>query len=174
MLAGLALGSLGSAGARAQEKEPPPPRPAVVDALYACQQQADPAARLACYDQAVATIRTAEEERNVIFTDREQVREARRGLFGFGNIKLGGIFGGGDGDDDDMQQIDVPLKSITVQRDGKLLFGLADGSTWAQTDTTRPRLRELKAKSIQIRRGPLGSFIAELDGGTPLKVKRLN
>ena len=66
------------------------------------------------------------------------------------------------------------VESITQDRYGKLLIRLEGGVYWVQTDTEKVRLRELKAKTVTIKRGALGSYIARLDGGSTIKVKRIN
>lgn len=150
-------------------------RPQVIEGLYACQSLADAAARLACFDAAVERIKAEEAQRTVIFADREQLREAKRGLFGLGNIRLG-IFGGGDDDPDEerIEEIEANVRSVTqLGRTGKLMIVLEDGARWQQTDTTPYRMRDFEAKKIKIKSASMGSFIAQLDGGRFFKIKRV-
>ena len=55
----------------------------LVSAVQACQQIKEDAARLACYDRSVAALTSASERGDVSIVDREQMRAARRSLFGF-------------------------------------------------------------------------------------------
>lgn len=150
-------------------------RPALIKGLYDCQSIANNQERLACFEEAVRAIQNAEERRELSFADREQVREAKRGLFGLGNIRLG-IFSRSDsgGDEDQLNEIEANVASITKGRDGKLLIRLEDGVLWAQTDTEKVRIRELGAKIVRIRRGTLGNYVAQLDGGSTIRVRRIN
>ncbi|MFA9200833.1 MAG: hypothetical protein ACEQR8_06535 [Cypionkella sp.] len=152
----------------------PPPRPKEIDALYACQAIADAGQRLACFDQAVRTIQSADSAGEVIFADREQVKKAKRGLFGLGDIRLG-IFSRSkdDPEDQELQEIEAGVRSITQGRDGKLQIVLDDGARWAQTDLSRLRLKVMQSKKVTIKRGPLGSYVMVFDNGSSVKVKRV-
>lgn len=163
-----------TAGAVSAQEQETYRTPAVVQALYACKDIASDAERLKCFEAAVEDIRKAEEKRDLSFADREQVKKAKRGLFGLGNIRLG-IFSRGDNDpeEQDIQEIEAKVLSISRQKDGKLLLRLEGGSTWAQTGTEKIRIREMKAQTVKIKKGTLGSYVAILDGGSAIKVKRV-
>ncbi|MFM6853543.1 MAG: hypothetical protein ACKOUM_05620 [Sphingopyxis sp.] len=74
---------LGGGTPAAMAQDAPAPRVAVLQHVFDCRTVADNAARLACFDQQVAALETAEGSRDIRIMDREQVRAARRGLFGF-------------------------------------------------------------------------------------------
>ena len=119
-------------------------------------------------------MQSADTSGEVIFADREQVKKAKRGLFGLGDIRLG-IFSRGedDAEDQELEQIDAGVRSITTGRDGKLQIVLEDGARWAQTDLSKVRLKALKAKKVTIKRGPMGSYVMVFDSGSSVKVKRI-
>lgn len=167
------LAAAGLAGPAAASDEPPR-RPPQIDALYACQEVADPGQRLACYDQAVRTVQSADTAGEVIFADRAQVRKARQGLFGLGNIRLG-LFSRGEDDpeDQELRQIEAGVRSITPAADGKLLVVLDDGARWMQTDPERMKLRVRQSKKVTIKRGAMGSYVMVFEDGSSVKVKRL-
>lgn len=171
----LVAGALGACAVAATAKDDPPPRPKQVDALYACKGITDAAQRLACYDATVSSIQTADASGDVIFADREQVKQAKRGLFGLGNIRLG-IFSRGDDDpeDQELKEIEAGVRAIQKGGDGKLVILLDDGARWAQTDLTKLRLKVMESKKVKIRRGPLGSYVMEFENGSTTKVKRVN
>jgi hypothetical protein len=84
--------------------------PAIYTDLVACKDIAESTARLACYDEKVTALQTAQSSNQVVIADREQVREARRGLFGLTlpRIKLFD----GDGDEgDQIEAIDGVIQS---------------------------------------------------------------
>lgn len=147
--------------------------PAIYTELVACKDIAEPAARLTCYDEKVAALQTAQSTNQVVIADREQVREARRGLFGLTlpRIKLFD----GDGDEgDQIEAIDGIIRSARTIRSGKWLIQLEDGAVWQQTDTVRSTMRDPKAgDSITIERAALGSFMAKVNDGRGFKVKRV-
>lgn len=67
--------------------------------VYACADVPGDAARLACFDAAVASLRSAQDEGELVAVSREEINEVRRDAFGF-NLpslpRLGGLFGGRD------------------------------------------------------------------------------
>ena len=146
--------------------------PAIYNELVACKDIADPTARLACYDEKVAALQTAQSNNEVVIADREQVREARRGLFGLSLPRIR-LFGGGD-EGAAIQAIESTITRVRKRRDGKYVLTLEDGATWQQTDPARSTMRRPKSgDSISIKRAALGSFLAKVNNGRGFKVKRI-
>ncbi|MEO9636038.1 MAG: hypothetical protein ABJF89_12580 [Parasphingorhabdus sp.] len=147
--------------------------PTIYTDLVACKDVAESMARLACYDEKVAALETAQATNKVVIADREQVREARRGLFGLTlpRIKLFD----GDGDEGaQIEQVEGVIKSARTIRSGKWLIRLEDGAVWQQTEPARSTMRRPKTgDSIVIKRGSLGSFLAKVNDGRGFKVKRV-
>ncbi|MEP2103335.1 MAG: hypothetical protein ABJP02_08450 [Parasphingorhabdus sp.] len=147
--------------------------PAIYTDLVACKNITEAEQRLACFDEKVAALETAQTNNQVVIADREQVREARRGLFGLSlpRIKLFD----GDGDDgDQIDQIEGIIASARASRSGKWVIKLEDGAVWQQTDAPRSTSRRPRADdAIAIKRGSLGSFVAKVNGGRAFKVKRI-
>lgn len=171
----LVAGGLG-APAAAQEmdrREALTTPPAIYTDLVACKDIAEPTARLACYDEKVTALQTAQSSNQVVIADREQVREARRGLFGLSlpRIKLFD----GDGDEGgEIEAVDGTIKSAGKTRGGKWVIRLEDGAIWQQTDPPRSTMRRPRAgDSIVIERAALGSFMAKVNDGRGFKVKRI-
>jgi hypothetical protein len=149
----------------------------VIQQLYDCRTITEPQARLACYDRQVAAVHTAEERRDIRIVDREAVREARRGLFGFslGNIRL---FGGRDGDEaqeraesEEVTQIESTITQMTRDGAGRFVFALANGQRWYQAEASGGRSPRV-GQAIVIRRGTLGSYLANIDGRPAIRVMR--
>lgn len=151
--------------AQAEAEAPPPVFQAVID----CKTLADPTARLACYDKAVTAMASARETKDLVVADRATMREARKGLFGLSlpRIKLFG----GNGDSDEVTAIDSTITSVYAAKDGFTVFVLADGARWKQTDG---RFQYPKAgQSITIRKGSLGSYLANINKQSAVKVMRI-
>lgn len=144
-----------------------------VDAIVACRDIADTAARLACFDQRVAALAEAKQRKDIVVMDREGVRAAKRGLFGFSlpRIKL---FGDGDGDTEtDVKQIDSIVTAARSGTGGLTTIALKDGTQW-QTTEARMGFSPRSGDEITITAGTLGSYIAKIKGGRSSKVKRVN
>lgn len=164
---GAAVIALGAGAAIAADD---PPRPAVIDAIYQCREIVDSQARLACYDARVGEMAAADQRRDIMFADREQVKQTRKGLFGFAGIK---IFGGGDGDDEQIDEITAKIAGVRII-DRRLSIVLDSGARWEQIDN---RILPLDAKpgmEIKIRRAALGSYFANINGMNAIRMKRAN
>jgi hypothetical protein len=167
-LASIALCSVtlcNNAGAAAKKVERSP----LVAEVTGCRSIADAAARLACFDRAVAALAAAETRQDVVVMDRQQVRDARKSLFGIGLPDLN-LFAGAD----DIDHIDAVIADAQVDGSGHWTFRMADGARWVQTDDypigRRPRAND----KVVIRRAALGSFRLSVAGQPAVKAHRLN
>lgn len=155
----------------------PPPRVAVIQQLLDCRSVADSAARLTCFDAQVAALATAEAAQDIRIIDREQVREARRGLFGFslGNLNL---FGRGENEEAEMASQDIvqeivgTLAAVGRNASGGLIYVLDNGQRWSQNDSASPGRTPHVGQAITIRRASLGSFMASVEGRPGIRVRR--
>ena len=150
-----------------------PERPATYDAVVRCRAISEEAARLRCFDTAVAALQSATESREVVVVDRAQVRESRRRLFGLALPSLP-IFGGG-GDDDEEEEvnsIESPVASAYQQGYGRWVVRLEDGSVWAQVDNQMIAARPRAGDPVRVQRGAMGSFMMRVRGQPAVRVRR--
>lgn len=147
-------------------------RPEVFTQVLDCRAIADDQQRVQCYDAAVAALATAEKSDDLLIASREDIQKEKRGLFGLTLPRIG-LFSSRNGDEEKEEpitEITSVLKSASEGRQG-YVFVLEDGSTWYQTDGTyinRPKPGE----SITVKRAALGSYMARVDGGLAVRVKR--
>lgn len=157
----------------ADQKEP---RPALLQKLIDCRTVSDPTQRLACYDAQVAAIDTAESNRELVVVDKEQIKQTRKSLFGFGDIRLP-FFGkkadATESEEDGVDFIESKIASLRSLSDGKWLFVLEDGARWSQTEPARSRSPKV-GETIKIRKAALGSYLANVNGRPAIRVKREN
>lgn len=147
--------------------------PAIYTDLLACKNIAAAEQRLACFDEKVAALESAQTNNQVVIADREQVREARRGLFGLSLPRIRLFEGDGD-EGDQVDQVEGKIASARASRGGKWVIKLEDGAVWQQTDSPRSTSRKPKdGDTIVIKRGSLGSFVAKVNDGRAFKVKRI-
>lgn len=143
-------------------------QPAVLKAVLDCRAIADSTTRLACFDRSAEALETATTSKEVLVVDRATARKTKRGLFGLSLPKLK-LFG--DGDDEEVDQIETTIASTYTSKDGSTVFVLEDGARWKQTDG-----RDTFAKSgqpITVRKGALGSFFARVNGQPGVRVVRV-
>jgi glucose/arabinose dehydrogenase len=176
----LALGFAATAATAAEKPTAPPP--AAMQKLLECRSITDTTQRLACLDAGVAALADAVEKRDVVVATREQVKQARRSLFGIALPTLN-LFGGGkDGDDDKadsdalgaLKEIEATLKGARQGPGRNWRFVLDDDSVWVQTDSRMMPRDPRAGMKIRIRRAAVGSFLANVDGQTAVRVRRLN
>jgi hypothetical protein len=155
----------GAAVAAAKKVERSP----LVAEVTGCRSIADAAARLSCFDRSVAALAAAETRQDVVVMDRQQVRDARKSLFGIGLPDLN-LFAGSD----DIDHIDATIADTQVDGSGHWTFRMADGARWVQTDdypiARRPRAND----KVVIRRAALGSFRLSVAGQPAVKAHRVN
>jgi hypothetical protein len=146
-----------------------PVRPSQIQELYACRDIADASARLACFDREVGELSSADQAREITFTDRDTAKKARRGLFGFSFPKLGGIFGG---DEDEVKEIETTIRSASIDRSGKYTLVMEDDAVWVQIDTTKLPRQPKAGQKVKIKVASMGSYFATIDGGRTIRMKR--
>lgn len=170
-----ALLACATASATAQERRAvAPERPEVLNQLTACRTVADPAERLACFDQQVAALEAAEAAREIAVVDRQQIRRTRRSLFGLRLPDLG-IFGDDDDREEDgagVNEINSTIRSAYTGSDGRMNYALADNSIWVQTEGRVGR-QPRSGQAVRVRRGPLGSFILNIEDRAGVRVVRV-
>lgn len=152
--------------ATAKEKARAPQFQQLID----CKTVAEPTERLACYDRAVAAIDTAERNKELVVVDKEQVRKARRTLFGLPLPRIDLL--SGETNADELSQIEGKVASARENFEGWRIT-LDDGSTWQQTDS-RAFFRDPKpGDAVVVSRATLGSYFLKIGNIPPVKVKRL-
>ena len=153
-----------------------PPRPESFEALVRCRAITEDSARLACFDSAAAALQAAQERRDVVVVDRQQVREGRRRLFGLALPRIP-IFGGGDDDDandqDAVRSLEGTISAVTQAGYGQYQVTLADNSVWLQTDNNLLAVPPRAGHRVVINRGALGSFMMRVNNQPGIRVRRV-
>lgn len=161
--------------AKDKDKDAARPAPAALGTLLGCRGLTDAAARLACFDAAVASLDQAVAGGEVAVVDREEIRKAKRGLFGFslGTLPfLGGREGGGTAEQEEVKEITATLRAVATGPDG-YIFTLEDGARWEQADALTLGRRPRAGDQVTIRRMALGSFKLSFKIGPSMKVRRI-
>lgn len=181
-LGGLAKGTMlsvvlvacsGAASAQGRAGPDPKATPEAVKRLFECRNIADPTDRLACFDRESAIVEQATEADDLVMADREQLTEARKGLFGFSVPKLR-LFDRGTEEERAIDQIEGVIASRRLSANGKLVVTLEDGSRWAQTDETPIPGSVNPGDPITIKRAAVGSFLAKIGTKRSFRIQRLN
>lgn len=175
-LAIVALSASASQGRTAPATDMPPAMQKVFD----CRALTDNTARLACYDANVGQLSEARTRGDIAMVDREQVKDARRKLFGFTlpSLNLFTRDDKADGDRkaaraDEVQEITAKITKVGRNPEGGWVVTLEDGARWEQTDAMIFGRNPKPGATATIKRGALGSFKMSIDGSPSCKARRV-
>ncbi len=166
----LVVGALANPLAAKDKKPAKRETPSAFKDLVACRAIADNAARLACYDQQVASLAQAESAGEVVVADRKQAEEAQRGLFGY-SIPQTNLLGSEKGEA--INQIEATVASARQYDYGRWRMTMEDGSVWDQIGTDVLAFDPHAGDKVVIKRASFGSYAAKVDGQPPIKVRRV-
>jgi hypothetical protein len=155
---------------RANQREE---RPAVLSRVVQCRAIAAEAERLACYDREVAAMDQAASAGELVAMDRNQIRRTRRSLFGLTVPNLG-VFGDDNEDEEEASRIESTIRSASMNGNGRWVIELADGARWIQADSRGLNFPPRAGQPIRIRRAAMGSYLANVNNQTAIRVRRIN
>jgi hypothetical protein len=160
----------GPAGAADKEVRASP----LLDALTKCRNEPDPAARVACYDGAVDAISSARAKKDIVILDKEDVRQTRRGLFGFSLPKLP-FFGGKDDDpgNEVPDEVRSTVKSARSLGYGKWRIVIEDGAIWETTEARMGFDDPKPGAAVLIERGAITNYFIKIGNGRRVSAKRV-
>lgn len=150
------------------------PLPAAVQKLLDCRGTSADAARLACYDGAVAELGKLIASGEIVVVDHERVAKVKRQAFGFSLPSLS-LFerGGPDGKPVELEQITATVRQAAQTADGKWTVVLDDGSVWRQIDLEKLSKYPKNGSKADVRKASMGSYFMNLDGQRALRVERV-
>lgn len=172
LIAATSLVAAPIAAAEDKDDNPPPP---IFQEVIDCKLLTDPTERLSCYDTKVSALETAQASKQVLIADRAQIKEAKRGLFGFSLPKIKLFSSGNDQEDEEkFVELTTTVKSVSRNNRGFYVITLEEGdAVWEQTEKTRYSVRVKAGDEIRIKRAALSSFKANVNGGLALRVRRI-
>lgn len=165
------IASLSWAGA-AQGQAPGDASP-YLGALASCRSVADATERASCYDRAYDALVQARARKDVVIMEREDVRRARRGLFGFSVPRLPFLGGGGD-DPEQPEKLESTIRSVAATGYGRWRIVLEDGATWETTEPLGAFGPPRAGQAITIIHGALTNYFVSFGRGSMrLRAKRV-
>jgi len=147
-----------------------------LEALRACQNETVSESRLACFDKAVSTLLSADEEGELRIVDREDVRKTRRSLFGFGLPDFGIFKSRGDKDKEDEQQfeqLETTISAVGGSRSTGYLITTEEGAVWSLSQIPNRLMTPKPGQKIEIKKGALSSYFLRINGQPGVKGKRV-
>jgi hypothetical protein len=140
--------------------------------LTACKAIVDRDARLDCYDKASAALEQAIVRKEVLVADKAQIKEARRGLFGFSLPKIS-LFGGDDAEEQANEIEATIARAKQMGRNGPWTIYLEDGAKWVQLDGDIFPFPK-PGQKIKLRKSAVGGYFANINGQRAVRMKREN
>lgn len=140
-----------------------------------CKAMTDPQARLACFDARVPDLENILAREGVVILDRKAIEDAQKSAFGRAKAPVPGLSSDSTGTTpaEEMNAIEGRIRSVRQMADGKWVFTLEDGARWVQTEYTSFRTPK-PGDMMRIRKAALGSFMANINNGRALRVRRQN
>ncbi|HET7709511.1 MAG TPA: hypothetical protein VFK50_08280 [Sphingomicrobium sp.] len=161
-----------ASGAAAKDRDPPRKSP-LVDAIAACRQIADSTQRLACFDKASGDLVAATQKGDVSVVDRADLRQARRSLFGFNMPKLP-FFSGDKSGDEVSDKLVSKITAVKELPHNRYVVRLADGNAlWETLESFGAFHAPRVGETVEINRGPLGSFFLRFGKQRGVKGRRV-
>lgn len=141
-----------------------------LDGLFQCQTITSQEGRNTCFSNETAKLQRATESGELVVIDQKVAAERSAAAFGLRQPDtLSSNF-----EVETPQQVTSTLASSAQFAEGKYRFTLADGSTWAQTDSDPIRLRPRDGATVTVRRAALGSYMLRIERGRDIRVQRVN
>ena len=155
-------------------------RTIVLNIMVECAKIDDPTARLACYDnnirQVGGTIRNTVPGQTVRgVTGGAAPVEGSQGARGFGAEDVEYARTGPDPRPaGQVDEIHPQVASVTLREPGIYRIGLQDGTMWEFAEGVSSQFRlPGRGDTIEIERGALGSYLMQIDGQSPVPVRRI-
>ncbi len=146
-------------------------RPDTLNDLIDCRSISDDSKRLACYDNKVGALQTAEESGDIVIADKEVLEKAQEDVFGL-KVSDNPLFTGKNGAR--LNEISSTITSAKLFSRGKWSFTLENGSKWRQTEIVSLRRSPKAGNNVIIKRASFGGFHAIIEGQRFIKVRRVN
>lgn len=167
------LGSLGTIAEAVTAQTPPDGQASeLISTLTACQALTEDAARLSCYDQAAGQLQRATQTGAVMVVTREDVRRARQSLFGF-TVPRVPFLSNGREDEEPVQELTAPIAAVSGIGHGKYRLRLQDGAVWETSEANGGFRTPRAGQTVRIRRGALGSYFIQVEGGRNVRGRRV-
>ena len=142
----------------------------VVRDVLDCRDNADPVARLACFDKATAALGQAQSTGDIVVVDRERAREIRKSAFGF-SLPSMSFFERGE-KPEQIDRINAVIASVRMNSAGRWVIKLEDGATWSQTDSETLRHAPTPGMGVVIKAATMGSYFFSVDGQRSFRAHR--
>ena len=168
----IAVAALAASAASAKDRQPARESP-LIKALAECRGIADAGQRLACFDKSSGDLIAATDKGDVSVVDRGDLRQARRSLFGFNMPKLP-FFAGDRSADDVSDKLTSKVVAVRPLGHDKYQFRLQDGEAlWETLDSNLSFIAPKAGDSVEIVRGPLGSYMIRFGKQRAVKGRRI-
>ena len=144
-------------------------------ATVSCKSMADAQARLACFDARVPDLEKILAREGVVILDRKAIEDAQKSAFGKAKAPIPGVNddSGHAAPAQEINAVEGRIQSVRQMADGKWVFTLEDGARWVQTEYTSFRTPK-PGDMMRIRKAALGSFMANINNGRAIRVRRQN
>ncbi len=153
----------------------------VFEPFARCRTVPEAEARANCFDVAARALEAAVAAKDVTIVNRQDVRAARRSLFGFTLPRIG-LFGTNDRDQaggaapendrEDFKEIETTITSVRSVANGRLELRIAEGDALWMTTDPMP-FPPKPGRKVRIRKGTMGNYFIAVEGERSVRGMRL-
>lgn len=158
-------------GAPAGKATQKPARAEILQKLIDCRVIPDATERLSCFETQAAKIDEAEAKRDLVVIDRDIATKERKENFGLPNKPL--VVGKTPALGEGVSDVTSKITSARLLSSNRWLFVLEDGARWYQAESKSIR-QPKPGQTIRIRKASLGGFLANINGQTATRVRRID
>lgn len=143
----------------------------LVDAIARCLPVAEASARLTCLDAAGRALVAGIDRHEISVVRREDVRRARRNLFGIAGDPGDALPGATA---ERIDALDTSVVAAVRRGNDRWTLRLAEGGRWETTDAWIVGRDPKPGTTVSIRRGSLGSYVMKAGSERAVRVRRIN
>ncbi|AEI38466.1 hypothetical protein [Zymomonas mobilis] len=150
--------------------------------LLTCRNIEDKTARLQCFDDTVKTLDEANTHHDILVLDRAAIIARQRQSFGFGPPVLAlpkpekpvsKSKSKAPNSDESLNEMTDKATFVSQDNEGHWIIGFANGARWQQIDEQIIPNEPHIGSVIRLRKASFGSFVANIDKQSAVKMRRI-
>ncbi|AHB10899.1 hypothetical protein [Zymomonas mobilis] len=152
------------------------------DKLLACRSLNDDISRLHCFDENIKALDDANTHHDILVVDREAIVARQKQSFGFAPPVLAlpkkenaysHSIKKDQAADDVIHEITDKASFVSQDSEGHWIIGFSNGARWRQIDDQTVPNEPHVGSVVRLRKAALGSFVANIDKQSAIKMRRI-
>lgn len=149
--------------------------------ILACRSLNDDVSRLHCFDENIKALDEANAHHDILVVDREAIAARQKQSFGFAPPTLAlpkkenasPVSKKNQPTDDVIHEITDKVSFVSQDNEGHWIIGFSNGARWQQIDDQTVANDPHIGSIVRLRKASLGSFVANIDKQSAIKMRRI-